>query len=1597
MTARTRRQSGFALVSVIIVLAALAVIATPFAISMRNHAKTSAVTSASSRVRLGAEGARNHAVHVLSRLHPGADLDATPSADTAAELEVGDWGALAPLDVRNPRGDLWSARAEDEQAKANLNSVSPLLISNLLGGTILSGELTEEGAVVRVADTAAFPETGFVFVGGEVVEYSRKTGSSFEGCTRGRFSELAWFSSAIEHPDGTPVLPFKAWEAAAHRSRRESTRLTELTSIWSLREVPFAGGPSPQTWSLPEIERIEEDVTVYSKLLVGRGWIDPQVLLQPVEGGGVTGSILVANARYFGPGTTIRITDGQIVEHAIVTRSEPQGQLAYRLTLESPLSSGFDAEDTRVFALARHPVNINTASPRLLRALVYGLRSGAETGDVVDSGIAESFVTRVLAARDDGGLSSHQDLYQRVLRPAEDAGEMTNGHVRAIYTNAMHSGDMRIGMGTTGFCYESYGTYRVEASAVAHARSGLERGRHTIEQVVSAVPQTDLLQVWATQRDFEDLIVSSRASRYFLTGPTNQHRFEQGNVPPSRVPVHLGWQRFPSQDPNEGFLQLEPYRKWAPQNVFIEHFDNDDDPEGRDLSRNGYSVALGGGGGGGNGPAAWVDQFGVVPYGIDLWYRPDAGPGPVFDSGLNDIEGRLTLFIEGNDVVLQVADNVLDDPRTQWPEVAEARWSSPSPIEARTWYHLGGSWRGSRPSDITLTVDGIPRGDKRGLTQLTSTLSDLTSLAPPTPNPGGGAPPTQIIPPNASSMVEENISVESTRGFPPQGVVRIGNEIVEYNEISGNTLITARSRYFRGGRGARGTLAAARPHPAGSTVELYGYSTPISSPILPYNANLAGSLGLPDVGILSGGEPIEHPTTKAELGVGLTDASTALTMRSPLPGNPGDRTFMEAFSEDGGVALVVSSYAGFGFGTQNSPVLQVGGVDLIRYARADRGSATLSGIQRYGDIDRFKDTGEFVSGGAPAQAWAFLDEESWAPNGWRLRVNGQTVNVFGDGDYTAIIPLSIGIAGLTPETLLDPQQSGRGEERLQIGLDEETEWIRYNSVQVTDGWVTRNEAYLVDSVRVAIQSDSSLNSRGLADRVPPSEQGRTVEITPRTSLKADIFERLVQGRLRFRGQYGTTAGKHQDGALVLPVFRCWKTGRITGRPGRGDWVTTITPNGSKEGNVINWAWTDDDGSDPRDQFESYFAFVQVGVNLHVPTVRLDSQGQTQSLAQLDSREIVRIVKYPSGELPEQTGGQFFFGQRYDGGGGGPAFVDEVEFQRFEDPVVQRASSRYRLIQECFEDSRTIDVMADSVEINHWDGYGIRSITSRLFDGGGVVQIGDELIAYESVDPSTGQLQVASDGRGFLLSDPATHAVGERMVYLPQFRVTTLTQAMQATDDQLFVVDASRFPPSGMVLVGNEVIAYVRKPNNQLLQLASERIDQGGTGDDTRGLLRGRFGTAPTQADSGSTVYLLPFRYWDRYQRLSDHPELAYFQAYVSQKRAFWRALTWDEQIPEPQYMDVKTLARIGGKVPWNIEPGSTPYLFEFDEPIDGDSPNHMRVQGDDLELRMFVEYKVGAFVATTFLPNAWKKTPLIRMAAVDYIAPTFVESHVETR
>jgi hypothetical protein len=193
--------------------------------------------------------------------------------------------------------------------------------------------------------------------------------------------------------------------------------------------------------------------------------------------------------------------------------------------------------------------------------------------------------------------------------------------------------------------------------------------------------------------------------------------------------------------------------------------------------------------------------------GFEIWTRFDSAPGggPLFDIKEQETTNRVSLHLDGGDLVLTAADatipNAADPDGRVANGVAEIRWPN-FHISADTWTHFSAHWKSTRYADLALFVDGFsdPQakfmhyttpGGQELMTKLSSALTP-TSTNLTLKNPG--------ICPNANE-------------FTP---LLIGDEVVGYDKSSGTAI-----------RGARGTIAV--DHQSQVNVSLYGYSSKIKN------------------------------------------------------------------------------------------------------------------------------------------------------------------------------------------------------------------------------------------------------------------------------------------------------------------------------------------------------------------------------------------------------------------------------------------------------------------------------------------------------------------------------------------------------------------------------------------------------------------------------------------------------------------------------------------------------------------------------------------------------------------------------------------------
>ncbi len=246
----TRR--GMAVVMVVLVLTGLMVIAAPFLASMRMSQKQTMNYAWKTRARFIAEGALRHAVARLMDTHEDTErladegvITGTPASidyDDIDELTVDFDGAgsASGVDMADPRGGMGDVRIEDENGKVNINSAPPMLISNLLGVTVLTDDVEEDDDEIPVEDTTPFfadddPSTidGLVKIDREYIAYRGKTAEKLTGCMRGFFDII----TRSVHQEDALVLDGRGWKIAEHRALANPGAFTRFETPDSIRDV----------------------------------------------------------------------------------------------------------------------------------------------------------------------------------------------------------------------------------------------------------------------------------------------------------------------------------------------------------------------------------------------------------------------------------------------------------------------------------------------------------------------------------------------------------------------------------------------------------------------------------------------------------------------------------------------------------------------------------------------------------------------------------------------------------------------------------------------------------------------------------------------------------------------------------------------------------------------------------------------------------------------------------------------------------------------------------------------------------------------------------------------------------------------------------------------------------------------------------------------------------------------------------------------------------------------------------------------------------------------------------------------------------------
>ncbi|MAB90777.1 MAG: hypothetical protein CMJ90_15160 [Planctomycetes bacterium] len=1034
----------------------------------------------------------------------------------------------------------------------------------------------------------------------------------------------------------------------------------------------------------------------------------------------------------------------------------------------------------------------------------------------------------------------------------------------------------------------------------------------------------------------------------------------------------------------------------------------------------------------------------VNPIRFDVWYRTGAGSGGgrqvVFHYGTESSEeDEISLAIESDgSLVGRVAGRTFDDELDAMEEVAQTRWMPEDGAgfwKARTWYHLGFAYRGTKPDDLMLFVDGFKRGSPRYQTQLSSSLS----------------------------VDDNSFDVEDAEGWPLRGVALVGSEVIAF-ERSGESFEVVQHQGLPWGRGRRGTKALG--HESGTTVTLFGYSTAPrgastrSSVVIPRGgATLADALGPPVVATFAHNATM---TLQVPAGGGLTipiqlrvhDPAAPSGNELELIGDSEGTLDFDCFPASGGYVVICS----VGSGLPNAPV---GGVEFARYT--SRSGSTLVGLQGV-----LNPPNETLGQGAATGQFAISLNRLIHP----IQLVG-TGPVAAIQQMAAVFPVSINVGDTSG--LMEPQspRGGSGDdgngntflnaqlpnwdtdpEFVQIGnpntdsLDaNDIEWIRYHHID-GEGNILCDEARFIQAAAQWIRSRHLGPGQNITD----------------AHLGTNLF-------LPFRMQCGTemfTDGRASSGGEVVPCIRTvshsrreainvesWGTmpaAPVTGgrwsAAGWGDNVTIEGPRGdNRKQATVAWAGVD----------EPEVVTFGIGENAVSVRIRRNYEGhgwlafttspgteyRQRSLpgnGQTEQRNrYVRLLKFPSGEMPDiAQGGRAFVGGSADKEvADSDGYIDEIRVASFEperfvlwnhtemdlvgplpaDPNNPTAPPPSGTISGGASaggiDETTDEIPIAAVEwlISNPRSFGPNPRFYILPDGrqilfeeelqsrglsnndAGLVMIDDEVIAFRSIGTSSGGGPALLDcERGYMNTIASAHGFGANVVILDFVNVTMLQNGLEASSNRLEVADASGFLRNGgTVLVNDELLHYTTGERTALVMPWLMDED----GDTEGGLFRGRFGTQVSSHDSQAIVLDMPFRYWDRYVPKQDAADQSWYGFGLDLPGAFFHELVF-EKYRRDEYTDIEVLVRTDADVSWGADPQKTTGLYLFTDSEEGE-PNLIDTAGDGLGVRVMFKYMSGAFDPINMRAHGWKSTPELRSMQLTYLDQTRVLTREEKR
>lgn len=894
---------GVAMLIVITILVTMVLIALPFALSMNQGKERTKAVGARARARFEAETLLELAkLHLISttewqeqqRWDRGErTVDAMPDVDSLREIVPNDtfrktienqiidlWmkeggemagraqylksRGLGPMN--DDRGSIWTVLIEDAQARVNVNGGQVFLLANLFGSALLAEEIDTAGGDILVEHvvTGRFggmrgfnPKGGYIRIGREVIKYEEFDGEAFRGCERGMLvnTPLGDNGSAEGHKQGTPVIDYTAYKLATHMLAARPGRVTPFENLQALRAISSWGEDGVLEAS--RLERVMPYLTAWSKREGSGTWLAEQLVMDQLPSsidGSDPDELRLRDVRnnpsgttaYANPGTIARITNGvntvyQVIDKVGDGAGRRRGDL---LTTAGSVVAGvpeaerekfkFDGGETKISMLAPFPININTASREVLYAVMANIQlwraSGKEqvvtpelawrlAGEIVDTRKGPVRADADSGTRNGGPFRNAED-FGRWLADKVRSSDITRAQQAALYLNAINPNSAELRFGTAPWCFRTLDVYHMEARVALNNRVGEQIAEAAVREVVEIGSEATASWTLDSQDDFESRLAMGSGAKWVTTYPFGVAWKSRGHhhiQPAVRGPKAIVNNIYPSNTRGQdiGDVRLEPVRMLLPGAQVEEHFDQNHYADGHFT---GYDQAY---------IRPVKDTFMsrndtmIRPFSMSFWWRPYSDQDwTMFDAGMRPHMNRVALFVqpgeEGNELVFRCAAGNL------WQQSAEVFVPLEQlDYEPGTWYHIHVSCMGEDPATMQLLVDGVDIGKRRGMTLLSSSITADSNEIP----------------------------VESTAGFPVRGSIRIGAELIEYDQL---TETAFRDCY----RGQRGTTPL--EYPTNTPVYINGYSMPITVDIMKGGASIGERLGRWSalrISTMNGGQP----------------------------------------------------------------------------------------------------------------------------------------------------------------------------------------------------------------------------------------------------------------------------------------------------------------------------------------------------------------------------------------------------------------------------------------------------------------------------------------------------------------------------------------------------------------------------------------------------------------------------------------------------------------------------------------------------------------------------------------------------------------------